>query len=400
MKYIKTEKYNNELINQKIMGPNPLKLEEELMNDNKTKAGSVVMDLGSGQGITSVFLAKEYGFKVYAADLWSEPGENQKFFEQMGLSKEKIVAVKADATDLPFEKEFFDAVVCTDSYNYFGRDEKYLDEKLLPYVKKEGYIYIAIPGMKKDCHDNIPKELLLSWTPEQLDYIHDIAYWKNIISKSKDSEMISISEMESNEECWNDWLKCDNEYAKNDKKSIDALSGKYLNFIANKLISTFLISDFVTPIAKFITNFGGAIFLSIATVMLFLLIKNKKIGLSIISNIVIITVLNQLLKRILQRPRPTEFRIVEETGYSFPSGHSMVSMAFYGYLIYLIYRYIKNKYVKWTLITILSILICLIGISRIYLGVHYTSDVLGGFMISISYLVVYISSIKKLLPEE
>lgn len=172
------------------------------------------------------------------------------------------------------------------------------------------------------------------------------------------------------------------------------------DIIGYKLISTFLISDFVTPIAKFITNFGGAIFLSIATVMLFLLIKNKKIGLSIISNIVIITVLNQLLKRILQRPRPTEFRIVEETGYSFPSGHSMVSMAFYGYLIYLIYRYIKNKYVKWTLITILSILICLIGISRIYLGVHYTSDVLGGFLLSISYLVIYISSIKKLIPEE
>lgn len=174
----------------------------------------------------------------------------------------------------------------------------------------------------------------------------------------------------------------------------------YEDIIGYKLISTFLISDFVTPIAKFITNFGGAIFLSIATVMLFLFIKNKKIGLSIISNIVIIAVLNQLLKRILQRPRPTEFRIVEETGYSFPSGHSMVSMAFYGYLIYLIYRYIKNKYVKWTLITILSILICLIGISRIYLGVHYTSDVLGGFLLSISYLVIYISSIKKLLPEE
>ena len=172
------------------------------------------------------------------------------------------------------------------------------------------------------------------------------------------------------------------------------------DIIGYKLISTFLISDFVTPIAKFITNFGGAIFLSIATVMLFLLIKNKKIGLSIISNIVIITVLNQLLKRILQRPRPTEFRLVEEKGYSFPSGHSMVSMAFYGYLIYLIYRYIKNKYVKWTLITILNILICLIGISRIYLGVHYTSDVLGGFLLSISYLVIYISSIKKLLPEE
>lgn len=168
------------------------------------------------------------------------------------------------------------------------------------------------------------------------------------------------------------------------------------DIIGYKMISTFLISDFVTPIAKFITNFGGAIFLSIATIALLLLIKNKKIRLSIFSNIVIITILNQLLKRILRRPRPTEFRIVEETGYSFPSGHSMVSMAFYGYLIYLIYRYIKNKYIKWSLIVLLSILICLIGISRIYLGVHYTSDVLGGFLLSISYLVVYISLIKNL----
>ncbi len=169
------------------------------------------------------------------------------------------------------------------------------------------------------------------------------------------------------------------------------------DIIGYKLVSTFLISDFATPIAKFITNFGGAIFLIIATIILFILIKNKKIGFSIISNLVIVTILNQSLKNILQRPRPNEFRIVEETGYSFPSGHSMASMAFYGYLIYLIYKYVKNKYLKWTLIVLLGILICTIGISRIYLGVHYTSDVLGGFLISISYLVIYISAVNKFL---
>ena len=167
------------------------------------------------------------------------------------------------------------------------------------------------------------------------------------------------------------------------------------DIIGYKVVSEFLISDFTTQIAKFITNFGGAIFLIVLTITLFILIKNKKIGVSIFSNLVIITALNQLLKRILQRPRPTEYRIIEETGYSFPSGHSMVSMAFYGYLIYLIYRYVKNKYIKWISITLLSILICSIGISRIYLGVHYTSDVLGGFLVSISYLVIYISATNK-----
>ena len=166
------------------------------------------------------------------------------------------------------------------------------------------------------------------------------------------------------------------------------------------LISIFLITDFATPIAKFITNFGGPIFLSTICIILFIIIKNKKIGLSIIMNIAIIAILNQVLKRILQRPRPTEFRIIEETGYSFPSGHSMVSMAFYGYLIYLIYKYIKNKYVKCIAIVLLSILICSIGISRIYLGVHYTSDVLGGFLISVSYLIIYIMFTNKLLLEK
>ena len=172
------------------------------------------------------------------------------------------------------------------------------------------------------------------------------------------------------------------------------------DIIGYKIISTFLISDFTTPIAKFITNFGGAIFLIILTVVLVILIKNKKIGLSIFSNLVIITALNQLLKRVLQRPRPTEYRIIEETGYSFPSGHSMVSMAFYGYLIYLIYKYVKNKYIKLISIVLLSLLICSIGISRIYLGVHYTSDVLGGFFISISYLVIYVSAVNKFLMEK
>lgn len=231
MKYILSKKYETPELMEKIMGPNPIKLEEELMLGHKIPDGSVVCDLGSGRGLTSVFLAKEYGFKVYAADLWSDPEENKKFFESMGLTEEQIISVKADAENLPFEKDFFDAVVTTDSYNYFGRNSGYLDEKLLPFVKSGGYIYISIPGMKKDCHDDLPKELLLSWTPEQLDYMHDAAYWRAMVEQCVGAELIEIGEMESNDEVWADWLKQDNEYAVGDRKSMEAGGGKYLNFI-------------------------------------------------------------------------------------------------------------------------------------------------------------------------
>lgn len=232
MKYPLSEKYNEQKINDKIMGPNPLKLTEELLMQHRIPAGAVVMDLGSGQGVTSMFLVKEYGFRVYAADLWSEPEENQAFFAEMGLTPNEITAVKADAMALPFEKDFFDAVVSIDSYNYFGRDPEYLGSKLLPFVKPGGYLYIATPGMKKDCHDNLPPELLLSWTPEQMDYMHDAAYWRNMVSHTKGVSILSVHEMESNEEVWADWLKQDNEYAIEDRAAMEAGAGKYLNFVA------------------------------------------------------------------------------------------------------------------------------------------------------------------------
>lgn len=232
MKYIKSEKYNTPELMKMIMGPNPIKLEEELLQEHKIPENAVVCDLGSGQGLTSVFLAKEYGFTVYAADLWSDPAENRKFFDSMGVSPDKLIPVKADATDLPFEKDFFDAIVSTDSYNYFGRDESFLDKKLLPFVKSSGYIYIAIPGMKKDCHDKLPPELLLSWTPKQLEYMHDVKYWTDMVSKCAGAEVIGVNEMESNDEVWADWLKQDNEYAVGDRKSMEAGGGKYLNFIS------------------------------------------------------------------------------------------------------------------------------------------------------------------------
>ena len=158
-----------------------------------------------------------------------------------------------------------------------------------------------------------------------------------------------------------------------------------------------IISSNTTKIAIFVTNFGSATILIIISTMLLLAIKDKKIGLLIFLNLVIESLLNALLKNIIQRPRPEGIKLIIEKGYSFPSGHSMASMAFYGFIIYLIYKYVKNKKIKWTLIVLLSILIISIGLSRIYLGVHYTSDVIGAFLISISYLIIYTDLINKFI---
>ena len=232
MKYPKSEKYMGNDYMKYIMGPNPLKLCEELLAEHRIPAGARVMDLGSGEGLTSAFLAKEYGFTVYAADLWSEPESHYPLFEQFGLSREQCIPVKADANDLPFEREFFDSVVCVDSYNYFGRDPAYLDEKLLPFVKSGGWIYAAVTGMKQDCHDNIPEVLLRSWNAEQLDYIHDAQWWRNMVSQSRDCEVVSVHEMQSNAEVWADWLRQDNEYAVGDRAAMEHGGLDYMNFVA------------------------------------------------------------------------------------------------------------------------------------------------------------------------
>ena len=163
------------------------------------------------------------------------------------------------------------------------------------------------------------------------------------------------------------------------------------------LISTYLMSDIMTHVAKVVTNFGGEYCVIGLSILLLIAIKNKKIGISIPINLGLSALLNVSLKQILQRPRPIEYRIIDESGYSLPSGHSMVSMAFYGYLIYLIYKHINNKYIKWSLITLLSLLIMSIGISRIYLGVHYTSDVIAGFLIALSYLIIYINVVNAII---
>ena len=162
------------------------------------------------------------------------------------------------------------------------------------------------------------------------------------------------------------------------------------------LISNNTIFNYLTQFIKIFTNLGGTIWLIVLTIFLFIIIKNKKISTFIVTNLCLSASINFIIKQIIRRLRPLEeYRLITEKGYSFPSGHSMVSMAVYGFFIYLINKSIKNKYLKLLCTIILSLLILNIGISRIYLGVHYTTDVVAGFTLGLIYLIFYINFIKK-----
>ena len=166
----------------------------------------------------------------------------------------------------------------------------------------------------------------------------------------------------------------------------------YIDKLAYQIFIEKLRNDKLTTFMKLATKLSNPevmIVIAIISILFCIkLIKNKKLSLGIIINLAGITIINQILKFIFRRERPTGYRLIEMSGYSFPSGHAMASLAFYGLLIYITKRLVKNKYLKILLITLNIAIIILIGVSRIYLGVHYLSDVLTGYSISIIYLLI------------
>ena len=153
----------------------------------------------------------------------------------------------------------------------------------------------------------------------------------------------------------------------------------------------------ITLIMKLITSLGSVLVLLTILLLMFLLYKNKKDTIYASINLILIYIINNIIKLIVQRPRPSGYNIITENSYSFPSGHSMVATAFYGFIIYLIYKNVENRKKRNTLIALLFSLIILICISRIYLGVHYLSDTLGGFFFALAYLMVYITLLNKMI---
>ena len=169
------------------------------------------------------------------------------------------------------------------------------------------------------------------------------------------------------------------------------LASNQIQAFDEKVYSFFkpMISGHATMLFRLITATGGAIFLVVFTLFLVIFRKEKITRIAIPLNLVLVTVLNVVVKEIARRPRPADIGMIQEIGFSFPSAHAMVNTAFYGFLIYLIFCNEKNKTKRNVLCILFTLLILGICSSRIYLGVHYASDVLAGMCLSLVYLAIF-----------
>ncbi|MBR6690537.1 MAG: phosphatase PAP2 family protein [Bacilli bacterium] len=167
----------------------------------------------------------------------------------------------------------------------------------------------------------------------------------------------------------------------------------YLDSIIYNFISKYISND-LTFVIKNLTHLASALIVILITILVLVFHKNKKYGLFMALDLIIITILQYILKFTFMRVRPLNINLIEETGYSFPSGHSLTAMAFYGLIIYYIYTSKLSKKSKSIYITLFSIIILIVGLSRIYLGVHFFTDVLGAFSFSLAFLIIYTNIIK------
>lgn len=160
-----------------------------------------------------------------------------------------------------------------------------------------------------------------------------------------------------------------------------------------------LVTDSRTRFMKFITFYGNRDFLvpaNLLLVFLFIIRKNKWMAITTAAAGLSSLGLMVSLKSLTRRPRPDHPMVEGVTNFSFPSGHAFMSVAFYGLLIWLAVKYIPEKWKRNLLILLLTALMLTIGFSRMYLRMHYTSDVIAGYSIGIIWLMLVLALMDKI----
>jgi SAM-dependent methyltransferase len=198
----RTNGYDPDWIVRNQMGPHPLWLMEWLTELLPIASGMRVLDLGCGTALTSIFLAREFGARVVAADLWIEPSANQKRIAEAGVD-ELVTPLRVEAHRLPFADAHFDVVVSVDAYHYFGTDELYLGWHLARVVGPGSRIGIVVPGFTHEL-DEVPESLADRWDPDFWSF-HTPAWWRRHFEHSGTVDVEVADARSDGWELWHRW---------------------------------------------------------------------------------------------------------------------------------------------------------------------------------------------------
>lgn len=176
-KFPLTAKYDPKWIQDNALGENALRQVECLARHLPLRAGMRILDLGCGKATSSIFLAREFGAQVWAVDEATSATENRKRAVELDCET-CVFPLRVDAHNLPFAKEFFDAVIAIDSFLYFGTDDRYL-AYLTQFIKPNGLIGVVDLAVTRElrCIDDAP-EYLRSQYAKHWSYVHSIEWWQ------------------------------------------------------------------------------------------------------------------------------------------------------------------------------------------------------------------------------
>jgi ubiquinone/menaquinone biosynthesis C-methylase UbiE len=232
-------KYDPEWVLENQMGPNVLWLTEWLCQKMELKPGMRVLDMGCGKALSSVFLAKEFGVTVWANDLWISVTENWQRIRESGLENQ-VYPVYAEARSLPYPEEFFDAIVCIDSYQYYGTDDLYF-QYIRRFLRPGGQIGIVVPGFRKDIKGEVPEHFTrlqrnggVFWEEDCWSF-HTLEWWRNLWERTGRANIETADILPDG---WRWWLQFENATVEagtniftSDAEAIEADAGEYIAFI-------------------------------------------------------------------------------------------------------------------------------------------------------------------------
>jgi len=199
--YPRASAYDQQWVLVNSMGPHPLWLLEALTQVLPLRHGMRVLDLGCGRALTSIFLAREFGVRVTAADLWIKPTDNWARIREAGC-EDLVTPLHAEAHDLPFADGYFDAIVSVDAYHYFGTDDLYL-AYLARFLAPGGRLGIVVPGLVQELDDSAPPPHLAAHWQSEFFTFHSPAWWRRHWERGG---CVEVEVADTVPDGWQDWL--------------------------------------------------------------------------------------------------------------------------------------------------------------------------------------------------